>query len=354
MVSEMVLSSEGLVADVAGVRPLVCVGPLVDEQVVGLGEMPAAELANKFLFGLGREPAPGGLPVRGQLAQLGDAPPESRGQLGQVRGPGRVLLCGCQGQVGEVEARSLLAQGLRSVRRARLLGLQQLRREGQRGEGDAGVHQALRRGHLRDSGPQALDVRVAQSPVVHVHGVHGAQAVQALQLLGREAVDGLQEGVVELQRRVQGDRGVQGFAAHRGSELCTGHGHNLRRSTHRTYEGLLVWKRFYAFYLSSNQVPLSVISVCNYVFTFFLKCTIKKNSDSSFSHWLLNICLITHQPFTFNALGTFRTYFILSLPRSSSQVSSVISPQNKTIKCAGRRIYEGWMSFSWKGFIQET
>lgn len=71
----MVLSSEGFVANVTGVRPLVRVGPLVDEQVVGFGEMPAAELANKFLFSFGREPAPGGFSFRGQLAQLGDGSP---------------------------------------------------------------------------------------------------------------------------------------------------------------------------------------------------------------------------------------------------------------------------------------
>lgn len=71
----MVLSSEGLVANITGIGPLVCVGPLVDEEVVGLGEMSAAELANKFLFSLGREPAPGRLSVRGQLAQLGDGSP---------------------------------------------------------------------------------------------------------------------------------------------------------------------------------------------------------------------------------------------------------------------------------------
>lgn len=71
----MVLSSEGLMANITGVRPLVCVGPLVDEEVVGLGEMPAAELANKFLFSLGWEPAPRRFSVRGQLAQLSDGSP---------------------------------------------------------------------------------------------------------------------------------------------------------------------------------------------------------------------------------------------------------------------------------------
>lgn len=68
----MVLSSESLVANITGVGPLVCVGPLVDEEVVGLCEMSAAELANKFLFSLGWEPAPSRFSVRGQLAQLGN------------------------------------------------------------------------------------------------------------------------------------------------------------------------------------------------------------------------------------------------------------------------------------------
>lgn len=75
VVSEMVLPSKSLVTNITGVGPFVCVGPLVDQEVVGLGEMPAAELANKFLFSLGWEPAPGGLSVRGQLAQLGDGSP---------------------------------------------------------------------------------------------------------------------------------------------------------------------------------------------------------------------------------------------------------------------------------------
>lgn len=75
MVSEVILSSESLVANITGVRSLVRVGPLVDKEVVGLGEMPPAKLANKFLFSLGWEPASGGLSVRGQLAQLGDGSP---------------------------------------------------------------------------------------------------------------------------------------------------------------------------------------------------------------------------------------------------------------------------------------
>lgn len=219
VVSEMVLPSERLVANVTGVRPLVRVGPLVDEQVVGLCEMPAAELANKFLFSLGREPAPSGLPVRGQLAQL-----RYGRQLGQIRGFRRVLLRGGEGQVGEVKPRPVLAQGGHAAVRhaAGLLLVKELGRgrEGQPREGNPGVHQPLGGRHLRDGRPQALDVRVTQSPVVHVHGLYGAQAVQPLQLVAGERVDRLQEGVVgELEGRVQRDRRVQGFASHLGSEV---------------------------------------------------------------------------------------------------------------------------------------
>ena len=46
----MVLPPEGLAAYVAGVGPLVRVGSLVNQQVVGLGELSVTELANKLLF----------------------------------------------------------------------------------------------------------------------------------------------------------------------------------------------------------------------------------------------------------------------------------------------------------------
>lgn len=117
----MVLSSESLVANITGIGPLVCVGPLVDEEVVGLGEMPAAELANKFLFSLGWEPAPGGFSVRGQLAQLGDGC-----QLRQIRSFRRVLLSGSEGQVGEVKPRPVLVQRGDAVRNAGLLWMEKL------------------------------------------------------------------------------------------------------------------------------------------------------------------------------------------------------------------------------------
>lgn len=153
MVPEVVLSPEGLVADVTGVRPLVRVGSLVDEQVVRLGEMPPAELANKFLFSLGREPAPCGLSVRGQLAQLRDRAPQSRGQLGQIGGFRWVLLrCG-QGQIGEVKPRPVFVQRLYAVRAQPLFGVKELGScKRQRGEGDPRVHKPLRSRHLCDCG----------------------------------------------------------------------------------------------------------------------------------------------------------------------------------------------------------
>jgi hypothetical protein len=49
----MILSTEGLSANVARVGPLVGVGPLVDEQIVGLGELAVAELADELLLGAG-------------------------------------------------------------------------------------------------------------------------------------------------------------------------------------------------------------------------------------------------------------------------------------------------------------
>lgn len=48
--------------DVASVRPLICVRALVDQQVIGLGEVAAAELAHKFLFRLGWQSSSAGLP----------------------------------------------------------------------------------------------------------------------------------------------------------------------------------------------------------------------------------------------------------------------------------------------------
>lgn len=63
VVSEMILPPEGLVADVAGVWPLVRVRTLVDQQIVGLGKMAAAEFAHELLLGFGRQPSSARLPL---------------------------------------------------------------------------------------------------------------------------------------------------------------------------------------------------------------------------------------------------------------------------------------------------
>ena len=51
VISQVVLPSERLAADVTGERPLVCVGSLVDEQVVTLRELPVAKLADEPFLG---------------------------------------------------------------------------------------------------------------------------------------------------------------------------------------------------------------------------------------------------------------------------------------------------------------
>lgn len=248
MVAEVVLPPEGLVADVARVGPLVRVRPLVDEQVVGLGEVAPAELADELLLGLGREAAPRGLPLRGELAQRRR---QGAAQLGQLAarlhrsrrgrlGQRRVLLRGGRRQVRKVKAGPLLAEGggQHMGDGGRLLGVEEVRGGGEgqrRREAGEALRQALRRCHLaqrrrRAAAEVARRPRAArrgrggggrvaaQRPVVHVHRVHGAEAVEALQVVHgrRERVDGLQEGVVgQLQRRVKRDRGRQRFAPHR-------------------------------------------------------------------------------------------------------------------------------------------
>lgn len=50
MIPEVVLAPEGFSTDVARERSLVCVCPLVDQEVVGLGEMATTELTDVFLL----------------------------------------------------------------------------------------------------------------------------------------------------------------------------------------------------------------------------------------------------------------------------------------------------------------
>ena len=54
MVPEMVLPSEGLATNITRVGTFISVRPLVDQQVVGLGELSVTELADEPLLGSGR------------------------------------------------------------------------------------------------------------------------------------------------------------------------------------------------------------------------------------------------------------------------------------------------------------
>lgn len=54
----MILPSEGFATYVARIRPLVGMRPLVDQQIVALRELPAAELTNKLFLGSGRTASP--------------------------------------------------------------------------------------------------------------------------------------------------------------------------------------------------------------------------------------------------------------------------------------------------------
>ena len=50
VVSEMILSPEGLAAHVTGEGPLISVGPLMDHDIVRLGELSVTELADEPLL----------------------------------------------------------------------------------------------------------------------------------------------------------------------------------------------------------------------------------------------------------------------------------------------------------------
>ena len=59
VVSQMVLSPESLAADITGEGPLISVGPLMDHDIVRLGELSVTKLADESLLwsrgpGLGR------------------------------------------------------------------------------------------------------------------------------------------------------------------------------------------------------------------------------------------------------------------------------------------------------------
>lgn len=84
MVPEVVLSPEGLVADVTRVGSLICVRSLVDQKVVRLCKMASAKFADKLLFGLGGQPTPIRLALRG--GELGHV--QETSQAGHGEGSG--------------------------------------------------------------------------------------------------------------------------------------------------------------------------------------------------------------------------------------------------------------------------
>lgn len=90
-------------ADVTRVRPLVRVGPLVNEQIVGFGKVSAAKLADKLLFRFGGQSPSGGFSVRSQFTEARDGAAQPGAQLAQVSHFRGIFLCGGHRQVGKVK-----------------------------------------------------------------------------------------------------------------------------------------------------------------------------------------------------------------------------------------------------------
>lgn len=155
-------------ADVAGVGPLVRVRALVDQQVVGLGEVSAAKLADELLLGLGGQPAAARLAVGRELGRLQQGAHGRRGA--QVLRFQRLLLRRRYCQVGEVEAG--LAFGARTSALPLRFGHVREDRDGRQWK--ARVHQ---RRQLGDGAAWQCQWRVAQRPLVEVHCVQCAEAI---------------------------------------------------------------------------------------------------------------------------------------------------------------------------------
>ena len=64
VVSQMVLSPESLAADITGEGPLISVGPLMDHDIVRLGELSVTKLADESLL-WSRGPGLGGMRMIG-------------------------------------------------------------------------------------------------------------------------------------------------------------------------------------------------------------------------------------------------------------------------------------------------
>lgn len=139
-------------------------------------------------------------------------------QFGEVSGLWRVFLRGRQSQVGKVKAGPVFLQRGDDVSDCPLFWVEDVRAERQRWKRETSVHEPLSGRHLREGRPgDAVQVRVAQCPLVHVHGLNRAKSVQTLKMIHgrRKRVHSLQEGIVgQLQRGVKGDWGRQSLASH--------------------------------------------------------------------------------------------------------------------------------------------
>lgn len=172
VVSEMVLSPEGLLADVTCIRPLVCVCTLMDQQVVWFGEMPATKLTHKLLLGLGWQSPSTGLPLgRSQLCHIQKTTQWACVRMAstcnsQILRLNWLLLSCSSSQVGKIEPR--LTFGF-------LLGRMHEVREERNG----------RKRETRD-GTTGQKRRISQRPVMQVDGVKSTEAVDARHLIGRE------------------------------------------------------------------------------------------------------------------------------------------------------------------------
>lgn len=102
-----------------------------------------------------------------------------------------------------------------------MLGLDDMREEREGGQLEPGVHQAGDAGNFGEGGAGQVHGRVAQSPLVQVHGVQGTEAIEVGEVVGGhggQPVERLQEGVVgQLEGRMDRHWGRQGFTSHGGS-----------------------------------------------------------------------------------------------------------------------------------------
>ena len=170
-------------ADVTGVWPLVGVRALVNQQVVGLCEMAATELAHKLLLRLGWQAPSARLPLRGELGHVQQAAQHRRVGLGRtgtevLRLQGVLLGSGSR-QVGKVESGLVLGGAARALaipRGVLLVWLDQVWKERDRGQRKPGIHQAR---ELGESAAGQGKGRVAQSPLMQVYRVQGTETVDA-------------------------------------------------------------------------------------------------------------------------------------------------------------------------------